>query len=77
MDRTKKMIIDRTKGMTEEERIKYYEDLIDQNDIVETYEELLPDGSIDLRITLRPMKKATEAETEKEDQKLEGCKIAK
>lgn len=69
--------MNKTKGMTEQEKIKYYEDLLDRHDIIDAHEEILPDGSIDLKITLRPIKQTPKADIKKEDPKLKGCKITK
>lgn len=69
--------MNKTKEMTEQEKIKYYEDLLDRHDIIDAHEEILPDGSIDLKITLRPIKETLEDDIKKINPKLNGCKITK
>lgn len=69
--------MNKTKEMAEQEKIKYYEDLLDRHDIIDAHEEILPDGSIDLKITLRPIKETLEDDIKKINPKLNGCKITK
>lgn len=69
--------MNKTKEMTEQEKIKYYEDLLDRHVIIDAHEEILPDGSIDLKITLRPIKETLEDDIKKINPKLNGCKITK